>query len=250
MIICNSHNFAVTRAQKTGGASLELYILQSGLMDSTTDTYVLEGNFSSPEEFKAYFDAQDDLNYLEKPPTVWGPGLKEAQTTFAELVNQGKVSPDMPCIGGIRHPLDWLASLFFYANHRRKVKRARNIAEFGAPDSNDIYLEEIYGTPDASWDTVFGWAIDTATVQTILKPQLDYYPEHAQLFNIENIHEHVSEFIRGKNGIVPTEKIHIRKSPNDPTYYLENLSEDRKQQTLDAYEKDLLAWEKAYAVFN
>ena len=64
MIICNSHNFAVTRAQKTGGASLELYILQSGLMDSTTDSYALEGGFSTPEEFKAYFDTHPRIYRL------------------------------------------------------------------------------------------------------------------------------------------------------------------------------------------
>tara|TARA_R110000751_G_scaffold46211_2_gene104207 strand:+ start:4185 stop:4940 length:756 start_codon:yes stop_codon:yes gene_type:complete len=251
MIICNSHNFAVTRAQKTGGASLELYILQSGLMDFTTDSYALEGGFSTPEEFQAYFDTHADLNYLENPPTLWGPGLKDAQTTFAELVSEGQMSADMPCIGGVRHPLKWLASLFFYANTRRVYRREQNIKEHGAPDALDIYQEQNYSTPDASWDYVFSEeSLSQSTVQTALKPQVDYYPEHAQLFNIENIHDHACKFIEDKGGVVPTEKIHIRKSPNDPTYYLENLSEDRKQQTLDAYEKDLLAWEKAYSVFN
>ena len=37
MIICNSNNFAVTRAQKTGGASLEIYFLESGLVDTAND---------------------------------------------------------------------------------------------------------------------------------------------------------------------------------------------------------------------
>jgi len=49
---------------------------------------------------------------------------------------------------------------------------------------------------------------------------------------------------------VAPEKITIRASDNDPTYYLENLSEDRKQKALDIYEKDFLAWEKAYSVYN
>ena len=249
MIICKSHNFAVTRAQKTGGASLEVYILQSGLMDSSTDTYNLEGGFSSPEEFKTYFDTQEDSNYLQDAPTVWGPGLDEAQTTFSKLVENESVLPDMPCIGGIRHPLYWLASLYYYANLRRTRAREKNIKEHGSPNDHDIFLENLYSTPDSSWDCVFGEEyIDQ--LQRILKPQSDYYPEHVQLFNIENIHEHVSEFIREKGGVVPTKKIEIRKSNNDPTYYLANLSEDRKQHTLDAYEKDLLAWEKAHAIFN
>ena len=31
---------------------------------------------------------------------------------------------------------------------------------------------------------------------------------------------------------------------------MNNLSDDRKQKTLDMYAKDFVAWEKAYAVFN
>jgi len=47
-----------------------------------------------------------------------------------------------------------------------------------------------------------------------------------------------------------TERIEVRKSNNNPTYYLDNLSADRKQKTLEIYEKDFIAWEKAYARFN
>jgi hypothetical protein len=251
MIICNSHNFAVTRAQKTGGASIEMYILESGLIDHTNDIYTLEGGFTTWEEFLAYSNAHDNLKYSELPRELYGTKkLAAAQKTFAELVADGQVSSGMPCIGGIRHPLEWLASLYYYANVRRKITRQHNIDTYGEPSIQDKINEETMSEPDASWDLVFKSEIKNPAVQKVLKPQTDYYPDHATLFNIENIHEHVSEFIVSKGGQAPTQRIEIRKSENDPTYYLENLSDYRKQLTLELYEKDFIAWEKAYAKFN
>lgn len=251
MIICNSHNFAVTRAPKTGGTSLELYILESGLVDTATDTYALEGGFSTWQEFKAYSDAHDNLNYMEIKKDLWGEeALKDAQTTFLSLVEQGRVQPDMPCIGGIRHPLEWLASLYYYANTRNRANTARNIKEHGKPSEYNVAMEAGYGEPDASWDLVFRKIDNLQYIKDILRPQTSYYPEHVTFFNIENLHEHVSNFIVSKGGPAPTERMQARISSNDPTYYLDNLSADRKQRTLEIYEKDLIAWEKAHAKFN
>jgi len=250
MIICNSNNFAVTRAQKTGGASLEMYILESGLVDTNTDSYTLEGGFSNWEEFKAYSEANGSLKYSELPDELFGDPLFEAQTSFSDLVSQGKVTPDMPCIGGIRHPLEWLASLFYYANIRKDIDAEENLKKYGYPLDLDLFIAKHFSEPNASWDFVFELYWDSDHIQDNLKPQTSYYPEHAQLFNIENIHEHVSKFIADKGGNVPTQRINIRGSDNDPTYYLENLSADRKQKSLEIYEKDFELWEKAYAVYN
>ena len=250
MIICNSNNFAVTRAQKTGGTSLELYILESGLVDTVNDIYTLEGGFANWEEFKQYSDTHNNLKYSELPQSLWGqPSLAAAQVTFAELVEKRLIGKDMPCIGAVRNPLEWLASLFYYANTRRKIEAAENLAKYGHYSKQDLYYEKQVAEPNNSFDFLFDEIWDIENVQKSVKPQSAYYPEHAQLFNIENIHEHVSEFIRSKGGNVP-EKVKARESSNDPAYYLANLSEDRKQRALDIYAKDFELWEKAYAVYN
>mgnify|MGYP003676848804 CR=1 FL=1 len=250
MIICNSNNFAVTRAQKTGGASLEMYILESGIVDTDNDIYTLEGGFANWEEFKAYSDAHNNLKYSELPRELYGYDyLKDAQKTYAEIVAGGQAPADMPWVGTIRHPLKWLASLYYYANVRRKIVAAENFAKNGYPLDSDTRNETKMSEPDPSWDLVFVELPDNQNIINSLKAQTSYYPDHAQLFNIENIHEHATTFIEAKGGTV-IERLEIRKSDNDPTYYLENLSEDRKQKTLEMYEKDLIAWENAYSRFN
>jgi len=250
MIICNSHNFAVTRAQKTGGASLEMYMLESGLVDHTNDIYTLEGGFANWEEFKAYSAAHDNLNYSELPRELYGyEYLKDAQKTYHEVVADGQASPDMPWVGTIRNPLEWLASLYYYANVRRKITAMEHVKKFGRMLPEDIFNSVHMSEPDPSWDLIFVEMPDNQSVVDSLKAQTSYYPDHAQLFNIENIHEHATNFIQAKGGTVAG-RIEVRKSDNDPTYYLANLSEDRKQKSLEMYEKDFLAWEAAYAKYN
>lgn len=250
MIICNSNNFAVTRAQKTAGTSLELYILESGLANGESDIYALEGGFGNWREFKQYSDTHQNLKYAELPPSLWGQeSLESAQITFAELVDKGMISSDMPCIGAIRNPIEWLASLYYYANVRRKINAAESLKKYGHYTERDMYYAVQITEPDQSFDFLFDRVWDIEKVQKSVKPQCSYYPDHAQLFNIENIHEHASEFIVNKGGTVPG-RVEARKSDNDPTYYLANLSEDRKQRALDIYAKDYELWEKAYAVYN
>tara|TARA_R110000796_G_scaffold35765_1_gene91727 strand:- start:715 stop:1464 length:750 start_codon:yes stop_codon:yes gene_type:complete len=249
MIICNSHNFTVIRAPKTGGTSLELYIIDSGLLDSTTDVYALEGGFTTIEEFKAYSDTHGELAFPQIDKEFRGVAyLADAQKPFSKLVEEGKVASAMPCIGGIRHPLERLASLYYYANLRNEILNNKHLAEHGTPFPMYSGNKSEFGEPDASWDLIFrkvGGALDY-----YVTPQMDYYPDHAQLFNVENMNEHVSQFISDKGGNVPAQTLALRASGNDPSYYLNNLSEDRKRRSLEIYEKDLIAWEKAYAVYN
>lgn len=251
MIICASNNFAVTRAPKTGGTSLEVYILESGLVDSANDTYTLEGGFANWEEFKIYSEAHNNLRYSELPRDLYGYDyLKDAQKTYAEVVELGQAPPDMPWIGTIRHPLHWLASLFYYANVRRNINAEENYKKYGHFQPEDKLKSKKMKLPNDSFDFLFDeiWN-EPEIADGNLRPQTAYYPDHAQLFNIENLYEHASEFIKSKGGVV-LDEVHVRESSNDPTYYLENLSEDRKQRALDIYEKDLIAWENSYAKFN
>jgi hypothetical protein len=249
MIICNSNNFVVTRAPKTGGTSLSLYILQSGLVDSEKDEHTLEGDFDSWEKFKEFGESHNNLSYLEIPENLYNHmNLSEAQTPFSELVSQGRVSEKMPCVGSIRHPLEWLASLYYYANLRRTSTARKNLIEKGAYSERDLVMEINIKEPNRSFDFFFDDMWEHGVVQEVARPQSDYYPDHAKLFNTENIHEHVSEFILSKGGTVP-ERINFRKSDNDPTYYVQSLTADRKQRALDMYEKDLVLWEKARSVY-
>ena len=239
----------MTRAQKTGGTSLEMYILESGLVDYENDIYILEGGFANWEEFKAYSESHNNLKYSELPRNLYGQdSLAAAQKTFSEIVEEGLVLPDMPCIGAVRHPLEWMASLFYYGNVRRNITAKKHLKELGKYTPYDLQIAREVSEPNAAFDFVFDKTWNKPEVQASLKPQTSYYPDHAQLFNIENIHEHVTSFITAKGGTVAG-RIEIRKSDNDPTYYLNNLSSDRKQRALDIYEKDLIAWENAKAVY-
>lgn len=249
MIISNTNNFVVTRAQRTAGTSLEMYIIESGLVDFENDSYTLEGGFETWEEFKQYSAANNNLRYSDLPENLYGKRLEEVQITFEDLVAQNRIPSDMPCIGGIRHPLEWLASLFNAANVRRKIMAQANLKKYGRYSEIDLSLARDFSTPNASCDFVLS-NLDNPHVAISVKAQVEYYPEHAQLFNLENIHEHASQFIEDKGGNVPTQRIALRYNDYDPTYYISNLSDDRKQNVLMLLEKDLIAWEKAYAVYN
>ncbi len=250
MIVCNSNNFAVTRAQKTGGASLEIYFLESGLIDYDNDIYTLEGGFSTWQEFKEYSDAHDNLKYSELPRELYGYDyLKDAQKTYTQVVEEGLAAADMPWVGTIRHPLDWLSSLYYYANVRRKLNAAENLKKYGAYSDIDKWNDVHYSEPNAGWDTAFIEIVDNPAIKNSVKAQTSYYPDHAQLFNFENINEHATAFIEAKGGTVSS-NLKIRASENDNTYYLKTLTDDRKQKTLDMFAKDFAAWEKAYAVYN
>jgi hypothetical protein len=250
MIISNSNNFVMVRPPKTGGTSLAMYILQSGLADGENDEYKLEGNFNNWQEFKSYSDANNNLEYSNLPPDLFDPNeLAKVNVTFDDLVAEEKISKDMPCISVIRHPFDWLSSLFYYANKRREIIEQKNIEKYGEPTENDKLTAKIYETPDSCHYYIISNA-KNSLIQNILKPQTDYYPDHAELFNFENLHEHVCQFIAEKGGIVPEQKIEIRNSDHDSSWYIENLSDRYKQRALKVYEKDMIAWEKAYAKFN
>ena len=244
MIICNSNNFVVTRAPKVGGLSLEMYIHKSGLINNSADIYTVDGGLASLQELEAYSEAHDGLKYESVDANFYGwyPEQELAYITFSQLVSDGKISSNMPCIGCVRHPVEWLASLHYYANSTRKSNALKNIFS-GGLTVDDIKLDKFISEPNSFYKDELS--------RRHRRPQTDYYPDHAQLFNIENLHEHANAFIAEKGGTT-SDKIVMRDSNTAEaiSYYLNNLSEDRKQKTLEIYEKDFIAWEKAYAVYN
>jgi hypothetical protein len=220
------------------------------LVSPKEDEYKLEGEFADWKEFKEFGESHNNLDYSEIPENLYNHiPLSEAQITFSELVSQKRVAEDMPCIGSIRHPLEWLASLYYYTNLRRTITAKKNLIEKGLYSERDLVMEINTKEPNRSFDFFFNEMWEHGLVQEMARPQSDYYPDHAKLFNIENIHEHATDFIASKGGAV-IERIEMRKSDHDSEYYVKSLTADRKQRALDMYEKDLVLWEKAYAVYN
>lgn len=252
MIISKSNNFAVMRAPKTGGTSLQAYMFESGLVDQDADTYILDGDFSTWAEFKAFSEANDNLEYTSLPESMYGTEtLSGAHKTYSKAVEEGLLEDGTPCIGTIRHPLEWMAAQYTYANIRRKLDAQKNLRLNFSYSDKDIALARQLAEPNASFDNSLAVKFTNPHIFEALKPQTLYYPKDAELFNTENIHEHASAFIASKGGVAPTRKIELRKSINlDLQYYIDNLTPGRKQVILDDYEDDLIAWEKAYAKFN
>ena len=140
--------------------------------------------------------------------------------TFEELYNKKLVVSDMPCVSTIRNPIERVSSHYYYKK------------SIGAASSK-------YG-PNLYWDYN----------KTGFPPQSSYFPPHAELFNTENLHEHVSKYILERGGKVDG-RIEMRKNPdNKLDVFLAELTPDRKQDILDTYAKDFELWEKAYAVYN
>ena len=106
-----------------------------------------------------------------------------------------------------------------------------------------------YANPNAYFDAIRKEK-NVLGIKVLSKPQCDYFPDHAELFNTENLHEHVSKYILERGGKVDG-RIEMRKNPdNKLDVFLAELTPDRKQDILDTYAKDFELWEKAYAVYN
>jgi hypothetical protein len=221
LIISYTNNFVVVRAPKTGSTSLVFYFFKSGLVDSRADVYNIEGSFGTWKEFESHYKKHGWCTKIVHPNTGT---RKNVHRTFAELQSTGAISFNMPCVGTVRNPLERLSSLYYYSNALRKLR------------NTNAETESINGF----WDKT----------KERLKPQSTYFPDHAELFNTENLHEHVSKYILERGGKVDR-RIEMRKNPdNKLDVFLAELTPNRKQDILDTYAKDFELWEKAYAVYN
>jgi len=232
MIICNTNNFVVIRPPKTGSTSLVYYFFKSGLVKEQ-DIYAIDGPFSTWESFEAHNKKYGE-DYTYAPQLVKKANeIKNVHITFSELVEKNRVLKTMPCVATIRHPLERFSSSFYFVRNQCG-------GQFdGTPCVN----------PNAFWDALKNKE-PRMGVKVLSKPQCDYFPDHAELFNTENLHEHVSKYILERGGKVDG-RIEMRKNPdNKLDVFLAELTPDRKQDILDTYAKDFELWEKAYAVYN
>lgn len=250
MIISYSNNFVMIRTPRAASTSLAFYFFRSGLIDPQTDVYKLEGSFASWQEFDQYISTEG-LEFANLPKELKSvESLADSKRMFSDLVAKSAIPPDMPCVGSIRNPLERIASSYNYI-----------CADVGAAVVNNggatnAFLQELVDATtniNTYWDFVLSH-LHGAKQFHKWYPYCDYFPEHAEIFNVENIHEHANKFISDRGGVV-SERIELRKNPDiftpDQTEtILADLTADRRQQILDTFAKDFELWEKAYAVYN
>lgn len=250
MIISYSNNFVVIRTPRAASTSLAFYFFKSGLIDPHKDVYKLEGSFASWQEFDQYISAEG-LEFANLPKELKSvERLAPSKRMFSDLVANSAISQDMPCVGSIRNPLERVASAYRYI-----IKDVEMAIERNGGIKNSFIQELVEATSDINkfWDFILEHLHGAKEFHKWYRYS-DYFPEHAEVFNIENIHEHASKFISDRGGVV-SERIELRKNPDvftpDQTEtILSDLTADRRQQILDTFDKDFVLWEKAYAVYN
>jgi len=235
VFISRSNNFVFIRIPKTGSTSALFYFLNSGLYDSSTDTVALDGKFYSWKQMqKCFVDHPKD--YLEKARQVPFMDLvginRKVHSSYSELVKNGKVDKRMPCYSVIRNPIDRLCSIYFYKNKQREVVGE----DLKIKDVNEFCYKAC----------IKGEKLDPEHSGNL---QSSYFPDHAKLWNIENLHEHAVADITTLGGKVGY-PIHVRKTSQEPKDYKSLLSYEVIQMIELKYLKDFELWEKAYAVYN
>jgi len=182
-----------------------------------------------------YYFLNSNLIDCEQDKYMLDEKAESVHTKFKDLITQGLIEGIEPCVSTIRNPLERISSAFYYVKKNLHVSVLKNWKSYKNPNT---YLDDLVkgqGSPG---------------VKDIACPQCNYFPEHAELFNTENLHEHVSKYILERGGKVD-KRIEMRKNPdNNLNVFLATLTPDRKQSILDTYSKDFELWEKAYAVYN
>ena len=236
MLISLSNNFVFIRAPKTGSTSALFYFLNSGLYEDKIDLVALENPFTSWVQMKEHFEKYSE-SYIEKAKSITGPPKSiavqvDVHVSYKTLVGKEYIKAGMPCYSMIRNPIDRLCSIYFYEQNIQKT--------LGYPPLNNDLNEFCYLACFVGGD---------------LKPtyaklqQNTYFPDHAKLWNIENLHEHAVADITALGGKVGN-RIHVRKTSQKPKDYKSLLSHEVIQMIELKYLKDFELWEKAYAVYN
>lgn len=251
MIISYSNNFVVIRTPRAAGTSLSFYFFRSGLVDPKTDVYKVEGSFSSWQEFDQFISTEG-LEFANLPRELKSvERLESVRRTFDDLVAKSAIPSDMPCVASIRNPLERLASAYAYICKDVETHIANN-GGVATPPVQEL-LDKCTPNVNMYWDFLLEHYNGTKPVHKWYA-QSHYFPDHAELFNIENIHEHANKFISDRGGVV-SDRIELRRNPHiftpDQTETIfADLTADRRQKILDTFEKDFVLWEKAYAVYN
>jgi len=235
MLVSNSHDFVFIRVPKAGSTSALFYFMNAGLYNLNTDIVAVDGRFHSWKHLeKCLLDHPE--NYLTEanniPPLDLGYVERNVHTSYSELVNKGRIKYDMPCFSTVRNPIDRLCSFYFYNEKRKKVWRQK-------PTSLNVD------------DFCYLACMEVSRINPLAAktPQYSYFPEHATLWNTENLYEHAVKDITAMGGTVK-KPIHVRKTRLEPNDYKKQLSHEVIQMVELKYAKDFELWEKAYAVYN
>ena len=251
MIISYSNNFVVIRTPRAAGTSLAFYFFKSGLIDPKTDVYKVEGSFASWQDFDKFI-SEEGLEFANLPKELKSlEKLAPVRRTFDDLRAKSAIPADMPCVASIRNPIERMASGYAYIC--KDVERAVNErkGEIGPG------LQELLDNVTPNVNMYFDYAMEHFNGQQFMHKwyrQCHYFPDHAEVFNIENLHQHASKFILEKGGKV-SDPIELRRNPHIFTpeqteTVFADLTADRRQKILDTFAKDFELWEKAYAVYN
>ncbi len=253
MIISYSNNFVFIRTPRAAGTSMAFYLFKSGLIDPKTDIYKVEGSFSTWEDFDQFIST-DGLEFANLPKELKSlESMAAVRRTFDDLKAKSAIQADMPCIATIRNPIERMASGYAYICNDVETHIANNngVATSGV----QWILDNVTPNVNMYWDTAvknynnpqsghsFRWHL-----------QSHYFPDHTEVFNIENLHQHASRFINEKGGVV-SEPIELRRNtdiftPDQTETVFADLTADRRQAMTDLFSKDFELWEKAYAVYN
>ena len=251
MIISYSNNFVFIRTPRAAGTSMAFYLFKSGLIDPKTDIYKVEGSFSTWEDFDQFIST-DGLEFANLPRELKSlESMAPVRRTFDDLRAKSAIQADMPCIATIRNPIERMASGYAYICRDVEAHIASNNGVIASGVQH--LLDNVTPNVNMYWDYALQHFNGEKPMHKWYR-QCDYFPDHAEVFNIENLHQHASRFISEKGGVV-SDPIELRRNPDiftpDQTETVfSDLTADRRQAMQDLFAKDFEIWEKAYAVYN
>jgi hypothetical protein len=251
MIISYSNNFVFIRTPRAAGTSMAFYLFKSGLIDPQTDVYKVEGSFSTWKDFDQFIST-DGLEFANLPRELKSlESMAPVRRTFDDLRAKSAIAADMPCVTTIRNPIERMASGYAYICRDVETHIASNNGVI--TDGVQELLDKCTPNVNAYWDYVLEHYNGTKPMHQWYA-QSHYFPDHAEVFNIENLHQHASKFISEKGGVV-SDPIELRRNtdvftPDQTETVFADLTSDRRQKILDTFEKDFVLWEKAYSVYN
>lgn len=247
MIIFRSKKFVYVRVPKTASTSGLFYFMESGLYNPDTDVHFVDFPFSDWNELYESFKRKDEdymvpvrLKIMARdfPENKGEPLYKNVHMTFDQMTKTFEdVNYLYDCYAGVRNPIDRMCSNYFY--EKKTVL-----------DGFDSVVKSYISDKDLNTFCYETCSEDAPEeVKLLNMPQCCYFPPHANLWNIENFHEHATNSIRSLGGEV-SDKIHVRKNNLKPKNYKDFLSKEVVDRIKEKYEQDFLMWENAYAVYN
>lgn len=235
MLICNSNNFVFIRVPKGGSTSALFYFLNSGLYNEDKDKVAVEAPFSCWMKMQKHFEEYPET-YLEKCLPLLSSFRNQnnlpVHSSYSDLVMAGRIKDKTRCYSTIRNPINRLCSIYCYEQKRRQALKVEKIDK----DLNEFCYSAC----------IKGEKIDPEYSK---KLQSSYFPDHAKLWNVENLYEHAVADITALGGKINS-KIHMRKTNSNPIDYKSLLSHEVVQMIELKYALDFVLWEKAYAVYN